>query len=110
MYNRTRAMKDAKAEACGTKEPGLHPVVKKEPRPLQPSDKRVVFEKLCRYYAIPPHDLYFSWSHSYREVKAIEKQYGKPLNELEDWCGFTEYHRLWVETRAEFIRKHYKGK
>lgn len=111
-YNRTQAMKEAKADACGTKEPGLHPVVEKEPRPLQPSDKRILLEKLCWIHGLPPKEslIWYELRSPAHALKKLEEEYGHKQKELEDWCGFTEYKRLWEQTRLEFIRKYYKGK
>jgi len=111
-YNRATAMKDAKADACGTREPGLHPTREKEPRPLQPSDRRVILGKLCMIYGNPPRDS--GWSRSsryeYQQLRKLEKEYGHPIQYLEDWSGFTEYDNLWRECQREFVAKHYKGK
>ena len=108
-YNRTKVMKEAKAEACGTKEPGLHPIVEKGPKPLKPSDKRILLEKLCDLYNIPPRDLHM-WFTTTTAISRLEKTYGHPIKYLEDWCGFTEYHKLWEETKRDFVKKYYKGK
>jgi hypothetical protein len=111
-YNRATAMKDAKSDACGTKEPGLHPVREKAPKPLQPSDRRVILAKLCMIYGNPPHDIFWGRDsrRQYRELRNLEKEYGHPSDYLENWSGFAEYNNLWRECQREFVAKHYKGK
>lgn len=110
-YNRSKELQQAKTDACGSKEPGLHPTVDKPRKPLRESDRRIILEKLCSLHSIPPREDRWSFLRfDNREAVKLEKEYGYPLKYLEDWSGFTEYFQLWREAKREFVKKHYRGK